>query len=296
MAFPLNPSSNLPFMLTDVAVSLNCKQSNAAHFMSFQLSDLLFQKSILSFIPNAHDILPIPSKVHDSSSIDKFLATHESFIFSLLQNNTTQRMHNTMLTGKSIKKQIPSLARKSAVSRNNFNFYPPQQELLLWHCRLGAIWIFSVYKPYWLNHGFLDIHLLKKISTNALLFHLTMACPVASLLDARPASMMNKNTPLQSPKHLVASYQEGLLTSNSLQPGGRISWDQYMSTILGRLQRELRSQLQLHLHDAHSALQLVNHRSGWLFLLSMNLTTTFINLLFQGLHIMSSIPTLIRAF
>ena len=61
-------------------------------------------------------------------------------------------------------------------------------------------------------------------------------------------------------------------------------------------QKALHSQLQLHLHDVHSALQLVNHWSDWLFLLSMTPTTTFIDRLFQGLHSMSSIPTPISPF
>ena len=42
-----------------------------------------------------------------------------------------------MLTGKPIKTQIPSLVRKSVITQNNFNLHPSQQELLLWHCRLG---------------------------------------------------------------------------------------------------------------------------------------------------------------
>ena len=105
--------------------------------MSFQLSGLLFQKSIPSFIPNARNTSLIPSNAHGSSSINQFLATHKSFIFSLLQNNTAQPVHNTTLTSKLTEKPISSLARKSVINQNNFNLHLSQQELLLWHCRLG---------------------------------------------------------------------------------------------------------------------------------------------------------------
>ena len=54
MEFPLNPTSNLHFMLTKTAVNKNCKQHNSVNFTSFWLSDSLFQKSILSFISNTH--------------------------------------------------------------------------------------------------------------------------------------------------------------------------------------------------------------------------------------------------
>ena len=128
-----------------------------------------------------------------------------------------------------------SLTTRSVLRRDNFNLHPFQQELLLWHCRLGHADFQRIQTL--LSHpsqpkgaqsrGELSLPLITpslKGSSNC----------KPPRCEACQYAKQKRTTPL-SVKHPSPDAEEGALTRNQLRPGDRVSCDQYISTTLGRL-------------------------------------------------------------
>ena len=187
LKFPMNPQSNLPFMLTKAAITNHRLRNRCSHFLAFHLSNTLFQAPLMQF-------------------------------------NTGR--------GPSV---FNSLTTRSVLRRDNFNLHPHQQELLLWHCRLGHPDFQRVQallgSPIQLKGSSERGEVLSSIITPSLKGASSCKAPRC---EACQYAKQKRTTPL-NPKHPSSDYKEGALTSNQLQPGDRVSCDQYMSTTLGRL-------------------------------------------------------------
>ena len=217
MQFPLNQASNLPFMLTETAVNHTRPKTGTSHFTSFQSLQSLFQSPIAQISFNGHDSSQIRTTRH--STINDFSQTFN--------------------TGQPATGIFHSLARKSVINRDNFNLKPQQQELLLWHCRLGHTDFQRVQsllrKPHTprgaIDHGHLHSRFIVPTHNEA------SSCQPPKC-EACQYAKQKRTTPL-NPKHKDADYREGMLSIGKTDPGDCISCDQYMSTTLGRLSHTL---------------------------------------------------------
>ena len=217
MQFPLNKASNLPFMLTETAVNHTRPKTGTSHFTSFQLFQSLFQSPFTPIIPNGH----------------------ESPKSQTTRLTTVKDVFNTFNTRQPVEGIFNSLARKSVINRDNFNLKPQQQELLLWHCRLGHTDFQRVQsllrKPHVprgaIDHGHLHSRFIVPTHNDA------SSCQPPKC-EACQYAKQKRTTPL-NPKHKDADYREGMLSLGKTDPGDCISCDQYMSTTLGRLSHTL---------------------------------------------------------
>ena len=93
MKFPLNPASNLPFMLTKAAVHSNCRRHNAANFYILLVIQLLISKinPVISF---QCAWFPLSSLQHTWLILSKSIFRHTQIIYFL----TTSKQHDTTRT------------------------------------------------------------------------------------------------------------------------------------------------------------------------------------------------------
>lgn len=128
-----------------------------------------------------------------------------------------------------------SLTTRSVLCRDNFNLHPFQQELLLWHCRLGHAnfqRIQSLLSPPSQTKGAQSCGELPLLLVTPSLKGTSNCKPPRC--EACQYAKQKRTTPLNI-KHPSPDVEEGALTRNQLRPGDRASCDQYISTTLGRL-------------------------------------------------------------
>ena len=128
-----------------------------------------------------------------------------------------------------------SLTTRSVIRRDNYNLHPFQQELLLWHCKLGHAdfqRVQSLLSKPGQPRGSIG---RGEINTSTCIPALpgSSSCKPPRC-EACQYAKQKRTTP-HNPKHPSSDYEEGSLSRNQLHPGDRLSCDQYMSTTQGRL-------------------------------------------------------------
>ena len=248
-------------MLTEAAVSHTRTKFGATHFTSFQLSKSLFQNPIAQFLFNglepSNSVFQTVFNAHES-----VFNGHESNISPITRNIAANRTINSKVTGKDRKNIFHSLARRSVINRDNFNLKPDEQELLLWHCRLGHADLQRVQtllrKPHSPRGSHDKGHLHERIiipTDNG-----ASSCKLPKC-EACQYAKQKRTTPL-NPKQQT-EFREGLLSAGDVSPGDRISCDQYMSTTLGRLAHTLGKEDKA--HQLVGGTMFIDHATNFIF-------------------------------
>jgi len=207
--------------------------------------------STLSFPLNKHSKLP-------------FMLTEEI----LQQNETpTRKLHFTSFyLGTELEEPSSvynTLARRSVQHRDNYNLHPDQKELLDWHCRLSHADMQRVQmllsKPQTprgaTEKGELYPQIISPVLKGA------SSCRIPKCEACQYAKQ--RRTMPHNPRHPDSSYQEGSLSLDKLNPGDKLSCDQYMSSTLGRLSHTLGKESKS--HQLAGGTIFIDHASNYIF-------------------------------
>ena len=221
LRFPIAKGSNLPFMLTHKGVHPQQKANLTRHVRRMNRFDNLV-----------------------------------SFLCSSAFNTFTQTTFNPV--GHALPTIIPNKLEDSpaVLSRTNWNISEPQQELLLWHYRLGHINMQHVQsllaKPR--DHDSRRIIHPRNNKSSHCIPCLCEACQYAKQKRREPPSTHKQ----------VRPENEGALSQNIIIPGQRVSVDLYQSSTKGRLPYTFGKEKESHQYTAGAlfldhATRLIHH-------------------------------------
>ena len=160
--------------------------------------------------------------------------------FMLTKRSLKDRKHSHLTTSvlSSVSKGTfsSSFIDRSVFNRDNFNMNPAQQELLKWHCRwchcdLNRVRMI-LSKPHQPKGSSERGEIVRQMVIPSQSF--TTTCPAFCCVACQYAKQ--KRTTPDSSTEIKNNELEGALTEGDLQPGDKVSCDQYMSPSKGRLQ------------------------------------------------------------